>query len=84
MGDKVSSNESSVENISIKHRPMNINDDYGTFQSSEWLDAKTFLDEHLETSSTQDKIGLLSEMLQVCYSRYIFSHYPSCAIFVPY
>ena len=65
MGDKVASNESSVENISIKNRPINIRDDYSALQSNEWLDAKVFLDEKFDSLQEEDKVDLLCKLLKV-------------------
>ena len=45
MNAKVSSDESSLENISIQARPMKIAEDYTWLMSNAWLDAKSALDE---------------------------------------
>ena len=65
MGAKVASDESSLENISIKNRPMNIATDYDLLCSNEWLAAKTDLDENCPDMSDSDKVQILCKVLIV-------------------
>ena len=65
MGAKVASDESSLENISIKNRPMNIATDYDLLCSNEWLVAKTDLDESCPDMSDGDKVQILCKVLIV-------------------
>ena len=44
MNSKISANETSLENISIKNRPMTIAGEYQTLFSTEWTDAKNAID----------------------------------------
>ena len=66
MNAKVSSDESSLENISIQARPMKIAEDYSLLLSNVWLDAKSALDEGIpEDSMEADKVTLLFDILMV-------------------
>ena len=68
MGTKVSANESAVENVSIKNRPMNVSDEYHNLCSNAWLDAKTILDEvkgDSVISAELDKVQLLCDVMKV-------------------
>ena len=68
MSTKLAADESNVENVSIKNRPMNVAEEYQLLCSNQWLDAKTVLDD-LGDGRTQDymKVQLLSEVLMVCF-----------------
>ena len=64
MGKKVSSDESSIENISIKNRPMVVAEDYYNFCSNAWLDAKTVLDEKCAEQTEDKALQFLNSVLQ--------------------
>ena len=64
MSQKISTNESHLENISIKDRPMNISAEYEELVSGQWLTAKTELDEYTDAEEAE-KIKLLREVLTV-------------------
>ena len=68
MSSKMAADESSVENVSIKVRPMNIADDYIQACSNEWLEAKTTLDNVLDDQPKSEciKIELLCNIIKVC------------------
>lgn len=65
MSTKISADESSVENVSIKNRPMNISTEYELFCSDQWLNAKNALDQYYPQTSEQHKLLFLSNILQV-------------------
>ena len=68
---KIAQDESSLENISVKNRPMNVAEDFLMFNSDEWLDAKTALDSHMDDDSKEaetTKVQLLHDILMVCIS----------------
>ena len=64
MSEKMSNNESSIENVSIKHRPVKVADEYQEFCTNEWLDLKQFLDESFKESDIR-KMNLLTKILMV-------------------
>ena len=80
MSSKVSANESAVENVNIKNRPMNVAEDYQLLCSNEWLGAKTALDDIVNEQKALDdtvdeirqdvpeyiKVTLLREIIVVC------------------
>ena len=65
MGKKIASNESSLENISIKSRPMNVSEDYNLIVSNEWLDAKVELDKLYKRVNEKDKLEFLCNIIKV-------------------
>ena len=65
MDKKTSSDESSLENISIKDRPMNVAEEFTMMQSNEWLDAKAAVDEIIPESSERARLTLLCDVIQV-------------------
>ena len=66
MNSKVSANESSLENISIKARPMNIAEEYNLLMSNTWLDAKSALDDMVADNVTETfRVILLFDVLKV-------------------
>ena len=66
MSDKVASDESNLENISIKNRPMVVTSEYENFFSNEWLDLKTVLDSR-EGAGEEEKIAFLCDLVMVRY-----------------
>ena len=48
MNQTMARDESDLENINVKNRPMNVMDDFTTFCSQQWLDAKTVIDDWAE------------------------------------
>ena len=52
MNQQMARDESDLENISMKNRPMKIMEDYHLFCSQEWLEAKTTLDEWVEENGS--------------------------------
>ena len=76
----MAADESSVENVNIKNRPMNIADEYIHFCSNEWLAAKTVLDEvELDDLQEVEKVQLLFQILMVIFvnSHVNFLHHNS-------
>ena len=71
MSTKLAADESNVENVSIKNRPMNIAEEYQLLCSNQWLDAKTALDDITEDTSDIVKLYLLSEVMMVRSNSYI-------------
>ena len=65
MGKKLAQDESSLENISIKNRPMNIAEDYENLCSNEWLTAKEYVDRKGNFESELEKVQLLSDVILV-------------------
>ena len=68
MGTKIAANEMSIENVSIRHRPMTISDDYRGFCTDAWHEAKIALDSKIKSSdqATEDsKIIFLEKLLTV-------------------
>ena len=64
----MAADESSVENVNIKNRPMNIADEYIQFCSNEWLAAKSVLDEaDLDDLQEVEKVQLLFQILMVIF-----------------
>ena len=66
MNHKVSADESNVENVSIRNRPMNIADDYESMCTDEWLQAKEALDEKIKHLADHVKVSVLFRILMVC------------------
>lgn len=64
MNNKMSSDESSVENVSIRDRPMNIAEDLYNFCSNEWLEAKMALDEKYK-GDEENLLRFLNAVLMV-------------------
>ena len=64
MSSKVAQSEGVFENISIGCRPMKIGEDYLTFSSNTWLDAKTTLDDRAKMQE-EDACALLTGILTV-------------------
>ena len=70
MNAKVSSDASSLENISIQARPMKIAEDYTQLMSSTWLDAKSELDDVFKDDTNEaELVQLLLDVLMVCVER---------------
>ena len=65
MNHKVAADESHVENVSIKNRPLNIADDYDALITNEWLNAKEQLDTEFEEMPEKLKLILLFKVLMV-------------------
>lgn len=55
MSTKLSRDESSLENVSIKNRPMNITAEYQQLCSEQWLEAKAAVDEATKTRGNTEK-----------------------------
>ena len=67
MNAKVASDESALENISIKARPMKIAEEYTLLMSNAWLEAKTALDEENPDKTTEaERVMFLCDVLMVC------------------
>ena len=62
--DKVAGNESDVENISIKNRPMVVAEEYQRLFTDEWLEVKTMLDARTDLIEEQ-KIAFLCDIFMV-------------------
>ena len=70
MSDKVSSDETNLENIAIVNRPLNIAAEYSNLCTQAWLEAKQALDgmdEGLGCRSEDEKVKFLCEVLMVMY-----------------
>ena len=63
MQRELSRDESVLENISLKHRPMSISDQYREIQTTQWLEAKQALDKQIDDE--QQKIGFLMNIMLV-------------------
>ena len=72
MNKKISANETSLENIAIKCRPMNIADDFNNFVSGVWLEAKRVLDE--KRIDEEKCVRFLVDIMMVCTFEYILGH----------
>ena len=70
----MSADESDLENVNIKNRPMNIAGDYTELCSHAWLDAKNELDQHCRSASEEEKLQLLKKILMVRYSSWQLHH----------
>ena len=66
MSTKVGKDESSLENISIQNRPMNIKDEYENLCSSTWLHAKEKLDKTMKNEPEQKRVEFLVDIMTVC------------------
>lgn len=69
---KVSKDESVIENVSVKNRPMNVADEYMLLCSGPWLEAKGAVDEvkggdEAGEITEQDRIVFLSNIMVVSY-----------------
>ena len=64
MGTKVSADESSLENINIKDRPMTIASEYELICSNQWLSAKMELDLQ-DDLEEEDKLNFLRNIFLV-------------------
>ena len=73
MNKKISTNETSLENIAIKCRPMNIADDFNNFVSSVWLEAKQVLDG--SRMGEEKSVRFLTDTMMVGILKYIFNAY---------
>ena len=66
MNEKLSRNESDLENISIQNRPMNVAEEYNLLMSNAWLEAKCSLDAEMgEDKKEAEKYQLLCEIITV-------------------
>ena len=70
MSSRISRDESDLENISMKVRPMNIVDEFQQICNEEWLEAKMFLDEKIPTEQMDEKTKtvLLAALILVRFS----------------
>ena len=76
MNTKISANESALENISIKARPMHVAEGYSLLLSNSWLDAKSALDETDPDDKWEaQKVKLLLVVLQVYFYDFISFHF---------
>ena len=72
MNRQMSRDETDLENINVKNRPMKILQEYELFCSQEWLEAKGDLDESAERMNPRaplsegDRCTLLCMVLTVC------------------
>ena len=68
MHQELSRDESVLENISIKNRPMKIAEEYQLIQSSQWLEAKQALDDKLEfVWNEKQRNKFLMDIMMVCF-----------------
>lgn len=67
MSTKLSRDESSLENVSIKNRPMNITAEYQQLCSEQWLEAKTAVDEATKSTryTEKDKLKFILDIFMV-------------------
>ena len=63
--EKISADESNVENINIKNRPLKLAKEFALIAASEWLEAKGALDQYSDMSE-YDKLTLLCDIMLVC------------------
>ena len=72
MNREMARDETDLENISSRNRPMKIMEEYETFCSQQWLDAKIAVDDSAEAAqphAPMDECGrcqLLCDVLMVC------------------
>ena len=65
---KISRDETNLENICVKNRPMNVAEEYQMFCSDAWLDAKSALDDFMDNPSKEsemERVALLHDILMV-------------------
>ena len=60
----MSGDESPLENISIKNRPMMVAEDYYNLCSNAWLEAKMALDEKCAEQTEDEGLKFLNSVLQ--------------------
>ena len=65
MNMQLSTNETVLENVSIKTRPMNIATEYSNMCSTEWHNAKEELDRSRNRLKEEYKLHFLSKILLV-------------------
>ena len=63
MDAKISARESTIENVSIKNRPMNIKEDFSELCSGPWQDAKGDIDNY--SVQEADKLQFLCDIIMV-------------------
>ena len=69
MNDRMNQDESQVENVCIKARPLKLVDEFELFCTDEWLAAKNDLDECTDVNflmSEERKQKILLDILMVC------------------
>ena len=72
MSEKMSNDETSMENISIACRPMTIAEEFEELTSNAWLDAKTKLDEICpDTTDEKLKVEFLAQVMLVRESLFV-------------
>lgn len=62
----MASNETSVENVSIKNRPIKVGEEYSQICSDQWLMAKEDVDSHMYGSNEEEKLKFMCDVLMVC------------------
>ena len=65
MNRQLSLDESDLENINVRARPMKIMEEYELFCSQQWLEAKTLLDEKYERIAERQRCELLCSIIEV-------------------
>ena len=80
MNLKVSANESDMENISVKSRPMNIVSDYKEFVTTQWLEVKDAMDEaaaqnaryyHIPEKDIINALcNIITVSIEICHQKY--------------
>ena len=64
MQEKVAAEESDLENVSVKNRPLSIAAEYQHWISEQWFDAKGELDNLTDVAEWQ-KLDLLNQAIKV-------------------
>lgn len=68
ISDKVAENETSIENVNIFNRPMNITDEYQTLCTTTWYNAKVELDQLEPNLEETIKLKILFDVFKIAES----------------
>ncbi|XP_066287717.1 dynactin subunit 1-like [Branchiostoma lanceolatum] len=67
LGIKLSANETDLENISVRHRPAKVAEEFEQMESKEWVDAKEVLDDRFDDEKMN--IQILLDLLKFACKR---------------
>jgi hypothetical protein len=65
MGKKIAADESNIENVGEKNRPMNIAEEYQLITNDDWNEAKCSLDDNMTAMEEETKLKYLCNIFQV-------------------
>ena len=74
MNSKISASEECLENISIKNRASNITEDYVEHCTTQWLEAKQYLDTRFPKTDNAVKFHFLCDVIQVHVISYLHNN----------